>query len=383
MTLAISAKAKRMKSEGKDVVGFGAGEPDFDTPDYIKEAAHEALREGFTGYTAASGTDDLKKAISDKFARDNGLDYDPGNILVSCGAKHSLFNTFQALLNPGDEVLIPRPYWVSYPEMVKMADGKPVYVDVKEENKFRMVPEDLEECIGDKTKALILNSPSNPHGTVYRKEEIEKIAEIALENDILVISDEVYEYLIYEDLKHVSIASLGPEIKKQTITINAMSKSYAMTGWRIGYAAGDEELIGTMSNIQSHSTSNPNSIAQWASTVGLKETEKAQKVIKKMNSAFDSRRKFMYEEINASSLLSSVLPEGAFYTLMNIEEVIGHAGIEGSLSFADKLLEAEEVAVVPGIAFGADNFVRLSYANSQENIAKGLKRIKRFVREIK
>lgn len=382
MTLAISAKSKRLKSQGYDVIGFGAGEPDFDTPEYIKQAARKALDDGFTKYTPASGTDSLKQEICKKFARDNNLEYETDNILVSCGAKHSLYNTFQALLNPGDEVIIPRPYWVSYPEMVKMGDGQPVYVDVNEENKFRMTPENFKEKISPKTRALILNTPSNPHGAVYRKTEIEKIAEIALDNDIIIVSDEVYEYLVYDGMEHYSTAALSPEVKEQTITINAMSKSYAMTGWRVGYAAGNKKLIKAMSNIQSHSTSNPNSIAQKASTAALKETQKARQAIQKMYEAFDDRRKFMYREINDSELLSSVLPEGAFYTLMNISKIIGMSykgeEIKGSLDFADALLDAQQVAVVPGIAFGADQFVRLSYASSIENIEQGLRRIKKF-----
>lgn len=386
LTLAISAKAKRMKAEGLDVVGFGAGEPDFDTPDYIVEAAKEALNEGFTHYTPASGTDELKKAICKKFARDNNLEYVPEQIIVSNGAKHSLFNTFQALLNPGDEVIIPQPYWVSYPETVKMGDGKPVYIETREDNNFKVQPAELKKNITPDTKALILNSPNNPNGAVYSRDELKAIADLAVVNKIYIISDEVYENLVYDGQEHISIASLGKEIKNLTIVINGMSKTFAMTGWRIGYTAASKEIISVMSNIQSHSTSNPNSIAQYASTVGLNNTEEAAKVIKYMTDSFDKRRKKIVEKIDNTPRVSSILPQGAFYVMMNIEKIIGtevnDKKIEGSLSFADLLLDMEKVAVVPGIAFGADNYVRLSYATSMDNICTGLDRIKNFTEKL-
>ena len=386
LTLAISAKAKQMKAEGKDVIGFGAGEPDFQTPDYIMEAARKALDEGFTNYTPASGTLELREEICKKFKRDNNLDYSPDQIIVSNGAKHSLYNVFQTLLNPGDEVLISEPYWVSYPEMVKMGDGTPVFVKTTQENNFKMKPEDLKDKITSNTKALILNSPSNPTGTVYSKEEMEKIAELALKYNFYVISDEVYEYLIYDDVEHVSFASLSDEVKDITILINGMSKAYAMTGWRVGFAAGSKEIIDVMGNIQSHSTSNPNSIAQYASTVGLKNVEKAEENISKMGKEFDKRRQVMVEKINNNPLLSCTTPKGAFYIMLNIGQVIDKSykgnKIEGSLSFADSLLDAEQVAVVPGIAFGTDHHVRLSYENSMENIKNGLDRINNFVEKL-
>ncbi|MFW6268958.1 MAG: pyridoxal phosphate-dependent aminotransferase [Bacillota bacterium] len=387
LTLAISAKAKKMKAEGKDVIGFGAGEPDFNTPDYIMDAAKKALDEGFTNYTPASGTLELREEICEKFSRDNDLDYTPEQIIVSNGAKHSLYNTFQTLLNPGDEVLISSPYWVSYPEMVKLGKGIPVFVETNQENSFKMSPEALLEKISNKTKALILNSPGNPTGTVYSKAEMEKIAEIALENNFYVISDEIYEYLIYGKKEHTSFASLGDEVKDITIVINGMSKAYAMTGWRIGYAAGSEKIIKVMGNIQSHSTSNPNSIAQYASTIGLRNVDKAKENINKMVKAFNERRKTMVSIIDDNPLLSCQLPEGAFYLMLNISGVFGKSyegnKIDDSLSFADNLLEAEEVAVVPGIAFGSDKHVRLSYANSMENIKNGLERINNFVDKLK
>ena len=386
LTLAISAKANKMKAEGKDVVGFGAGEPDFDTPEYIMDAAREALDEGFTNYTPATGTEALRKEICNKLARDNDLNYEPDQVVVTNGAKHSLYNVFQAILNPEDEVIISAPYWVSYPEMVKMGSGTPVFVETGEENGFKMTPADIKNNISSKTKALLLNSPSNPTGAVYQKEDLQEIAEIAVENEILVISDEVYEHLIYDGLEHVSIASLSSEIKDLTIVINAMSKAYAMTGWRIGYTAGIPEVIDVMGNIQSHSTSNPNSIAQYASTVGLKNTEKAKKAMDKMVKAFSSRRDYMTEKINSIPGLSCKNPHGAFYIMLNFKDIIGkkYQGkqIEGSLTFADILLEAKQVAVVPGIAFGSDHHVRLSYANSLDNIKKGLSRIEKFVEKL-
>ena len=386
LTLAISAKAKQMKAEGKDVIGFGAGEPDFDTPEYIVEAAKKALAEGFTNYTPATGTLELREEICQKFKKDNNLDYEPSQIIVSNGAKHSLYNTFQSILNPGDEVLISAPYWVSYPELVKMGAGKPVFVETSEANKFRMSVTDLKEKINDNTKAILLNSPANPTGTVYSKQEMAEIAELAVKNNIFIVSDEIYEHIIYGDTEHTSIAALNSEVKDLTIVINGMSKAYAMTGWRIGFTAADEEIINVMGNIQSHSTSNPNSIAQYASTAGLKEQNKATQEINKMVSAFDKRRKFMVDKIEEISGLSSITPEGAFYLMVNFEEIIGEKingkEIEGSLSFADLLLESEEVAVVPGIAFGSDHHVRLSYANSLENIKEGLNRIENFISNI-
>lgn len=383
MTLALSAKAGQMKADGHDVVSFGAGEPDFNTPEHIAEAGKEAIDKGFTKYTAAAGTKDLKEAVQNKFKKDNGLDYDLDQIIISNGAKHSLFNTFQTILNPGDEVIISRPYWVSYPETVKLGGGVPVYVDAEEENDFKMKIEDLKKAVTDKTKALILNSPNNPTGCVYSREELKEIADLAVKEDFFVVSDEIYEELIYGDAEHVSIASFGEEIKERTIVINGMSKAYAMTGWRIGFAAGPKEIVDIMSNIQSHATSNPNSIAQYASTVGLNESKK---VTKEMVKAFKERRNYMVKTINDMAKVSCKKPEGAFYVMMNIENLIGkkYEGkeIDGSMTFADILLEESKVAVIPGKAFGNDKFVRLSYATSLEDIKRGLERVKEFVNKV-
>lgn len=384
LTLAIDAKAKKMKAEGLDVVGFGAGEPDFDTPSFIKRAAKEALEKGLTRYTPASGISELKEAICRKFKEDNGLNYKPSQIIVSNGAKHSLYNAFQAILNPGDEVIIPSPYWVSYPELVKMADGVPVFAETRKEDDFKLRPDSLKKTITSKTKALVLNSPNNPCGCVYSSRELEVIAEIAVENQIFVVSDEVYEAIIYDGEQHISIASLGHQIKDLTIVVNGVSKTYAMTGWRIGYAAAHEDVVKVMSNVQSHTTSNPNSIAQYASLAALTGPKNE---VKAMVAEFDERRRLMVERINSIPGLSCRTPKGAFYVMMNISEAIGKTykgrRIDGSLSFADTLLDAQMVAVVPGIAFGADNYVRLSYAVSSDNIKKGLDRIKAFVKDLK
>ena len=384
LTLEIDAKAKKMKAQGIDVIGFGAGEPDFDTPSFIIEAAKEALDKGYTKYTPSSGIIELKEAICEKLKRDNNLDYEPNEILISNGAKHSLYNIFQAILNPGDEVIIPSPYWVSYPEMVKMADGVPVFVNTLDEHGFRIDIEHLERIITDKTKALIINSPNNPCGCVYDREQLEAIAKLAVEQDFFVVSDEIYDELLYDGAEHISIASLNPEIKERTLLVNGMSKAYAMTGWRIGYAAGNKEIIRVMSNIQSHSTSNPNSIAQYASLAALKGPKD---IIKEMVCTFDERRKFMVNRINSIDMISCTRPQGAFYVMLNIKNVIGRTYngriIKGSLDFTDALLEAQKVAVVPGVAFGADGYVRLSYATSKENIEKGLNRIEKFIKELK
>jgi aspartate aminotransferase len=383
LTLAISAKAKSMKAEGLDVVGFGAGEPDFDTPEYIAEAGREAISKGYTNYTPAAGTSELKKAVADKLSRDNGLEYDLDQIIVSNGAKHSLYNTFQTILNPGDEVIIPLPYWVSYPETVKLGGGTPIFVEASEDNNFKIKIDDLKEAINEETKALILNSPNNPTGCVYSEKELREIGELAVENDIFIVSDEVHEELVYDDVEHTSIASLGEDIKEHCIVINGMSKAYAMTGWRIGFAAGPKNVIEIMSNIQSHATSNPNSIAQYASKVGLQGGKEA---ISHMVGHFEERRDYMVEKVNNISHISCTKPKGAFYVMINISGLIGRSyndkEIEGSMSFADILLESEHVAVIPGKAFGRDKFIRLSYATSQEDIKKGLKRIENFVEKL-
>lgn len=383
LTLAISAKANKLKEAGENVISFGAGEPDFETPQFICDAAREALEIGFTRYTAASGYEDLKEAVVNKLKRDNQLEYDKDQVIVSNGAKHSLFNTFQAILNPGDEVIIPVPYWLTYPETVKMGGGTPVFLETAEEDGFKINVERLKEKINNNTKALILNSPSNPTGSIYSKEELEEIADIAVQNDILVISDEIYEKIVYDGNKLISIASLNKDIKELTIVINGVSKAYAMTGWRIGYAAGPKEIIKIMSNIQSHATSNPNSIAQYASNAGLRGDHS---FMEERKNKFSERRDFMYEKINSIEGLSCLKPGGAFYIMMNIEDILGKkvAGkeIEDSFSFAEELLDEKKVAVIPGVAFGADNYIRLSYANSLENIKEGLNRIEKFINEL-
>lgn len=385
LTLTIDAKAKKMKAEGIDVIGFGAGEPDFNTPENIQEAAIKAIKEGYTKYTPTSGIKELKDAICSKFLNDNGLNYKSSQIIVSTGAKQSLTNVFQAILNPGDEVIIPSPYWVSYPELVKLADGVPVFVETTETNKFKYTMDMLKKSINANTKAIILNSPGNPTGTVYTKEELLDIAKLAKENDLVIISDEIYEKLIYNDaIKHISIASLSEDAFNRTITINGVSKSYAMTGWRIGYAAcGNEDIIKLMTNIQSHSTSNPNSIAQYASYEAIKGD---QITIKNMINEFKNRRDYMVDKINSMKYISCIKPEGAFYVMINISNVLGQKVdgqiIENSLDFSNLLLEKEKVAVVPGSAFGVDNYIRLSYATSLTNIQKGLERIESFLNTI-
>ncbi len=379
-TLAIDSKAKAMKAQGIDVVAFGAGEPDFDTPKHIKDAAIEAILAGKTKYTPASGTPELKQAICRKFARDNGLEYAPENIVVSNGAKHSLMNIFNAICNPGDEVIIPAPYWVSYPEMVKLADGVPVTLMTKEENDFKFTAAQLEAAITPKTRALVLNSPSNPTGMVYTKAELEAIADVAVRHDLYVISDEIYEHLVYGDFP-TSIAALNDEIKERTIIVNGVSKTYAMTGWRIGYTASSAALAKVMSNIQSHATSNPNSVAQVAAIAAL---DGPMDEMLKMKAAFDDRRKYMLERIASIDGVSCREPKGAFYVMMNISALkgrtLGGVKIETSDDFANAFLEKALVAVVPGSGFAADNYVRWSYATSMENIQKGLDRLEAFLK---
>lgn len=376
VTLAIDAKTKKMRAEGIDVISFGVGEPDFQTPDNIREVAIELIENGSIGYTAASGLPELKKTICNKLKRDNGLNYEPESIIVSNGAKHSLFNALQAICNPGDEVIIPVPYWVSYPELVKMADAIPVYIECSEKNQFKLQKEELLSLITSKTKAIILNSPSNPTGSVYTREELEELANIAIKNDIIIISDEIYEKLVYEDASHISIASLNKDIKERTIVINGVSKGYAMTGWRIGYAAANREIAKIMGNFQSHSTSNPNTIAQYASVEAL---DGSQVPVIKMKKAFDKRRKYMVTRINNIAGLSCIIPKGAFYVMMNITGLIGKEiggkVLKNSMDLAEVILEKAKVAVVPGLAFGTDEFVRLSYATSLSNIEKGFDRI--------
>jgi len=383
-TLAIDAKAKAMKAKGFDIVNFGVGEPDFDTPENIKEAALKALKEGFTKYTAVGGIDQLKDAIIEKFKKDNNLHYMRDEIIVSCGAKHSLYNIAQALFDPGDEVLIPSPYWVSYPDQVLLNDAIPIFVKTYETDSFMVKPEAIESHITKKTKALILNSPSNPTGLTYNKKSLEKIAEVILKYNLYVISDEIYEKLTYDGFKHISIASLDNEIKNKTIVVNGLSKAYAMTGWRIGYTAGQKGIIKAMTNIQSQSTSNPTSIAQKAAIEAL---EGPQDFIHIMLAEFDRRRRFLVSELNAIPDMSCITPTGAFYAFPNTSKLYGKSfnnqKISSSSDLALYLLEEAKVALVHGGAFGDDNYIRLSYATSIDEIKKGVDRIREAVSKLK
>jgi aspartate aminotransferase len=377
-TLAVDAKAKAMKAEGIDVVGFGAGEPDFDTPDNIKEAAIKAVRDGFTKYTPVPGTDELKDAIIKKLRDDNGLTYARPEIIVSTGAKHSLYNIAQALYGPGDEVIIPSPYWVSYPDQVLLNDATPVIVETKEDNGFVLTAEAFEKAITPKTKALILNSPSNPTGLGYDEKALRGIAEVAVRHKVYVISDEIYEKITYDGFRHVSIASLGDEIKALTITVNGLSKSHAMTGWRLGYAAGPKDVIASMTNIQSQSTSNPCSITQKAAVEALNGP---QGFIGVMVAEFDKRRKYIVDRLNSIPGVVCPNPKGAFYAFPRVSSYYGKGfngkTIKGSADLAAYLLDEAKVAVVSGDAFGADAYIRLSYATSMATIEKGLDRIEK------
>ena len=380
LTLDITAKAKAMKAEGVDVISFGAGEPDFNTPKNIVEAGIEAIEQGKTRYTPASGLIELKEAVCKKFKDDNNLSYLPENIIISSGAKHSIYNALMAITNPGDEIIISVPYWVSYPELIKLAGGIPVYINTKEENDCKYTINDLNRVITDKTKAIILNSPNNPTGALYNEEELKEIADWAVKNNILIISDEIYEKLAYDEETHVSIASINNDIKDITIVINGMSKAYAMTGWRIGYAAANKDIAKIMNNIQSHTTSNPCSISQYASIEGLAGDQAS---VENMKKAFEQRRNFMVDAINDIKGLSCQKPKGAFYVMVNFTKLknktIYNKKIKSSLDFANLLLEKGNVAVIPGIAFGDDDYIRLSYATSMGNIEEGLNRIKEIV----
>ena len=382
-TLAIQAKAKSMQAQGINVISFGAGEPDFDTPDNIKRAAVRAIEEGFTKYTAAGGIDELKEAILHKFQRDNGLTYKRAQILVSCGGKHSFYNLAQALFDRGDEVIVPAPYWVSYPPMVALAEATPVILETREQNGFKMTPEDLKTAITPRTKALIVNSPSNPTGGAYTKKELEMIAEIALSHGIFVISDEIYEKIIYDGFEFVSIASLGEEMKKRTLIVHGVAKTYSMTGWRIGYTAGPEEIIAAMTNIQSQSTSNPNSIAQKATIEALLGP---QDEVDQMVHAFAQRRSTVVDRLNRIEGVTCFKPSGAFYAFPNFSSYFksSYQGkkIGNSTGLAGFLLDVANVAVVPGIEFGADPFERFSFATSLENIREGLDRIEKALKKL-
>lgn len=384
ITLEITAKAKELKESGVDIASFGAGEPDFNTPSNIIKAATLAMESGKTKYTATNGILELRQAVCNKFKKDNNLSYEPSQIIISTGAKQSLANAFLAILNPGDEVIIPTPYWVSYPELVKIAGGVPVYCNSKRENDYKYTLEELNEVLSDKTKAILINSPNNPTGSIYNKEELEVIANFAKDNDILIISDEIYEKLIYDGEKHISIASLSEDALNRTIVINGLSKSYAMTGWRIGYSASNKEIAKLMSSLQSHITSNTSSIAQYGALEALTGSQES---INHMVKEFDSRRKYMINRINNFKDISIIKPKGAFYIMVDISKYYGKSYkgkvIESSLDFAKQILEEEKVAVIPGIGFGLDKYIRLSYATSMEVIEKGLNRIEEFIKNIR
>lgn len=375
-TLAITAKAKAMKAEGIDVIGFGAGEPDFDTPEHIKNAAKDALDRGITKYAPVPGTDGLRDAIVEKLRVDNGLNYERENIIVSCGAKHSIYNIAQALLDEGDEVIIPAPYWVSYPPIAYLSGATPVIIDTDDSTEFKITPEQLKDAITENTKAFVLNSPSNPTGTAYTEEELRALAEVIVESGIYVISDEIYEKIVYDGFEFVSIGSLGDEIFKRTIVVNGLSKTYSMTGWRIGYAAGPHELVRAMTAIQSQSTSNPTSFCLEASATALTGP---QEVVNTMLEEFDKRRRYIVDRLNAIPGVSCILPKGAFYVFPTFSGVYGKSVdgkiIENSSDLGSYLLDSAKVAVVPGIGFGNDFCARLSYATSMENIERGIDRI--------
>jgi len=385
MTLAISAKAQALKEQGIDVIGFGAGEPDFSTPENIKQAGIDAIHNNETRYTVVSGTNAFKDAIIEKFKSDNGLTYDRKQIVVSCGAKHSFYNLAQVLWDEGDEVIVPAPYWVSYPDMVILSNAKPVILNTDESSGFKITAEQLQQAVTNKTRAIVLNSPSNPTGSAYTKEDLEKLAEVILKNKLLVISDEIYEKIIFDGFEHFSIASLSEELKQNTVVINGASKCFAMTGWRIGYLAADEKIASAVSKLQGQSTSGPNSIAQAASVEAL-IGEKTPGEIKKMVTEFKKRRDTLMDRYAKIEGVSCHKPVGSFYSFPDFSGIYGKQWngktIKGSLDVAEFLIEEAKVALVPGIAFGADNNLRLSFATSMENINEGLNRIESALKSL-
>lgn len=382
-TLTITARAKELKSQGLDIVGFGAGEPDFNTPDNINDAAIKAIHDGFTKYTPVAGTEELKKAVCKKFKTFNNLEYSPNQIVISNGGKHSLTNIFEAILNIGDEVIIPSPYWLSYPEIVKLADGVPIFIRASKEQSYKVTAKQIEEACNEKTKALILNTPNNPTGMIYTRDELEAIAEVAIKKNIYVVADEMYENLVYGDSEQVSIATLNNEIYKRTITCSGVSKSYAMTGWRIGYTGSSVEIAKLMNSIQSHQTSNANSIAQKAATEALNGS---QETVFAMNNEFDKRRQYMDSRVAAMPFVDALTPQGAFYLFVDFSEVLTKEYKGTIIGTADKLAEILIndflVAVIPCGDFGFDDHVRLSYAISMQNIEKGLERMEAFLKTL-
>ncbi|MFZ3588692.1 pyridoxal phosphate-dependent aminotransferase [Bacillus sp. DJP31] len=377
-TLEITAKAKELKEQGHDVIGLGAGEPDFNTPMPIINAAIKAMTEGHTKYTPAGGLPALKQQIIKKFQRDQNLVYRPSEIIVCNGAKHALYTLFQVILNDGDEVIIPTPYWVSYPEQVKLAEGVPVYVEGKESNSFKITPAQLEAAITKRTKAIVINSPSNPTGMIYSAEELSQLGEICLKHNVLIVSDEIYEKLIYGEYTHTSIAQLSEDMKSQTIIINGVSKSHSMTGWRIGYAAGNQIIIEAMTNLASHSTSNPTSISQYATIAAYEGT---QEEVETMRIAFEQRLNIIYDKLIQIPGFTCLKPQGAFYLFPNVTKAVDLSGFETVDDWVKAILEEEKVAIVPGSGFGAPDYVRLSYATSLDLLEKAVERIQSFMLE--
>ena len=379
-TMAIDSMYKNMKAQGIDVVGFGAGEPDFPTPDNIKEACIRALNENKTKYTPASGIIELKKAVCQRMKADCGVDYTPSQVLIASGAKHIVYLTVRALVNPGDEVVIPAPYWVSYSEIVRMCGGIPVIAQTREEDEFKLTPQELDEAITDNTKCVLFNSPSNPTGMMYTREELRALADVCIARDVYIIADEIYYKLVYDGREFVSVAALGEDVKERTILINGVSKSYAMTGWRIGYSLAPEHITKVMSNYVSHSTAAPSTLSQWAAVEALTGP---QDTVETMRQAFEERRNYMVDRVNAMELVSCLKPEGAFYIMMNIRKVFGKkcgdVVIDSCDTFASQLLEKGLVAVVPGSGFDAPDYVRWSYATSLENIKEGMDRLEKFL----
>ena len=384
ITLKIGALAKQMQVEGKDVLSFSQGEPDFDTPESIKSAGIQAIRDGKTKYTAASGLPEIKQAIIAKLNRDQKLDYKPNNILVSCGAKHTIFNAHMALINPGDEVIIPAPYWVSYPDQVALAGGKPVIINTSIESEFKITAEELEQAVSQKTKAVLLCTPSNPTGMMYTEKELRALGEVIVKNNLIVYSDEIYEKLAYDGKKHFSIAQVSPQLKERTVIINGVSKAYSMTGWRIGYMAAASNIVEAASKIQAQSTSNPTTSSQWASIYALNECEAN---VHKMTAAFDERRRYIVGALNDIEGMQCLLPDGAFYAFPSIQNFLGRSSVNGKLvdsaTFCKNLLEEQNVATVPGSGFGAEGFIRLSYTASMDDIEKGIGRIKQWLDALK
>ncbi|MBS4199479.1 pyridoxal phosphate-dependent aminotransferase [Bacillus sp. FJAT-49732] len=375
-TLAITAKAKELKSQGLDIIGLGAGEPDFNTPDNIIEAAYHSMKDGFTKYTPAAGLPELKKAVINKLERDQGLTYKPSEIIIGNGAKHVLFTLFQVILNDGDEVIIPTPYWVSYPEQVKLAGGVPVYVEGKEENDYKITPDQLKSAITNKTKAIIINSPSNPTGMIYSQAELSALGELCLEHNILIVSDEIYEKLVYDENKHISIAQISQPLKDMTIIINGVSKSHSMTGWRIGYAAGHEKIVAAMADLSSHSTSNPTTTSQYGA---IEAYNGPQTAVEQMRQAFEERLNIIYDKLVAIPGVECKKPQGAFYLYPNFREAARIAGYEDVDQLVEALLEEALVAVIPGSSFGSPNNIRISYATSLEALEEAVSRIHSFI----